>query len=249
MRRTRSETKAIIVPIAGVCNIGLTASELFQPLRQSLENTLDVTVLNPFVPPKLGVRQPISQTVKDFHEYMARVGYVFPHVPRILLGHSLGGMLAHEVVTTSDTDQNLGSITIATPLGGLQENHWLVHKDRVREINALAADIAGNGDHLAQLAAQYDTVVPWESALTYIEGSGRFLQKEHCSTESRMARIALAYSGMGRGVVEHNALLRQPATVRLATFLAGTMLEKAGIEQPPSFQAQMFDLRPFEVAA
>lgn len=249
MTHTRSEIQAIVIPIAGVCNVGLTANELFQPMRTALERDLDIPVLNPFVPGKLGIQQPLHRTVEDFHEHMMRVSQAFPGARRVFIGHSLGGILAQEYIAASQEPDAVGSIAIASPLGGLNEHHWLVHRDRVREINSMSKHLQSSIAPLVQLGVQHDTVVPWQSALANIEGGSQYLQKTHCTIERRMARVALAYAGLGRGVVEHNAVLREPANIALISHLTGTLFERAGITLPQDRNNFAIDLAAYSVAA
>lgn len=249
MTHTRSEIKAIVVPIAGVCNVGITAKELFLPMQNALERQLDVPVLNPFVPRKLGFQQPLAKTIKEFHAYMAKVSLAFPRAAQILVGHSLGGVLAQEYATTTSAPEIAGVIGLTAPLGGLNEHHWLIHKDRIREINQRTADIGGGNHALAQLGVKYDGVVPWQSALANIAIAEHYLQTTHCSVESKMARVALRCVGLGRGVVEHNAALWEPKNIELVTYLTGSMLQNAGVQLPPEMYERQYDPTPLRHVA
>jgi pimeloyl-ACP methyl ester carboxylesterase len=222
MKRQHPETEAIIVPVAGICNVGhgkcSTAAAHFLPVRFLLQRKLHVPVLDPIVLPGLGVLQPTEKTYEHFEQAVHEATDAHPNAQVLLLPHSLGGLVCRELLGRNDAlgrnkdSRYLGAITLGTPHDELDERRWpWLCKKVVANINAFAKDIPPLTDtvdgapRLALVGAKHDFIVPPASALP----PGIAMASRHL---------------LDNFAVEHNLLVCHPEAMALTARLASGLL-------------------------
>jgi len=217
MSHVQHHVEQLVIPVAGAANMGQgrlsTAAGHLLPLRRQLESDGDRVVAYPVVPYGLGLLHSLDKTYRHYLEEVDRLTECYPNAELVLVGHSLGGLLARKQASER-LGKLRGVITIGSPHAGL--NHLVPGIIR-HEYGRFAQAIAPTTDApLTLIGSAHDEVVPLQSALAPLERASRH-----------------ELSVLGHIPLIHNTLPIAPAVTSLAACTVNEMFGMPALLESP----------------
>jgi pimeloyl-ACP methyl ester carboxylesterase len=170
-------TEILIIPIAGAGNYGKkrvsTAKFHFPLLSRSLQHIESSRVTDPVIPPKFGIFGSLDGIYEDVATEVLSLSDLEPGVKRIVVGHSLGGLLGRRMLGEGIID---GLVTLGAPHAGLSRfSIPLIPPATRREYERFADAIPDNAARgsLSLIGSRYDGLVPLESSLADLKNAIR----------------------------------------------------------------------------
>jgi hypothetical protein len=203
--------ETLIIPIAGAGNCGKervsTAAPHFYFMLRKLKQIKEAKVSNPLVPAGFGVFGSLDKTYDQMRAIFEKIEQERPDSRKIVVGHSLGGLLGRRLVVEGLADTVVG---IGSPQLGLQQIIPSRIRSAYREFGEAIPDNAEPGQ-IALIGYRFDELVPLESSLPELQNVDRH---EHLSPTT------------------HNFLLLTPGVIKLSERLVRAMAE--GTEPSPA---------------
>lgn len=174
MARSISHVEQLVIPVGGAGNCGhgqlSTAAAHLLPLRRRLATNDDRVVSQPIVPCGLGLLHSLDKTYRHYLEEIEQLCDRYPNAELVLVGHSLGGLLARRQAAQQPGNLR-GVITLASPHNGLNPAVPAAIRREYRRFASSTGDTSQTP--IIQIGSAHDELVPLSSSLAEIVGAER----------------------------------------------------------------------------
>jgi hypothetical protein len=202
--------KTLIIPIAGAGNCGRdvvsTAAPHFYRMLGKLKRIDGAQVANPLVPAGFGILGSLDKTYDQVRTSIEKIQQKQPDAKKIIVGHSLGGLLGRKLLAEGLAD---GVVGIGSPQRGLRRIVPAPTRAAYIEFSEAIPDTADIGQ-IALIGYRHDELVPLESSLAELQNAERH---EYMSKTT------------------HNLLLLSSGVINLSAELVSSMVERT-IQEP-----------------
>jgi hypothetical protein len=174
MGHVQHHVEQLVIPVAGAFNCGherlSTAAPHLRSLRRRLETDGDRVVTQPIVPSGFGVLRSLDRTYRDYIEEVERRAERYPNAEIVLVGHSLGGLLARKQAS-EHLGRLRGIVTLASPHDGVKPESLVVPPSIKREYRRFAQSITSTDVPTLFIGSARDEIVSINSALPPVDGA------------------------------------------------------------------------------